>query len=123
MIRRPPKSTRTDTTVPYSTRFRSAIGDDAAVADARNDRLHLGVIETEHRGAIKGHILDELDEGGLDRVEAAIMVEMFRIDVGDDRDRAVEAQEAAVALVRSEEHTSELQSLMRISYAVFCSKK
>src|SRR3546814_2078448 len=108
-------------------------------SDARNDRLHLGVIETEHRGAIKGHILDELDEGGLDRVEAAIMVEMFRIDVGDDRDRAVEAQEAAVALVgldhhpvrrseprvrsRSEEHTSELQSLMRISYAVFCLKK
>src|SRR3546814_3437795 len=59
----------------------------------------LGVIKTEHRGAIKEHILDELDEGGLDRVEAAIMVEMFRIEVGDDRDRAVEAQEAAVALV------------------------
>src|SRR3546814_5238354 len=110
------------------------------------------MVEAEHRGAIEGHILDKLDEGVLDCVEAAIMVEMFGIDVGDDRDRAIEAKEAAVALVgfdhhpvagaearvrsvivddaavdhgrvRSEEHTSELQSLMRISYAVFCLKK
>src|SRR3546814_1616794 len=42
---------------------REAIGDDAAVADARNDRLPLGVIETEHRGALKGTILDELHDG------------------------------------------------------------
>src|SRR3546814_7241653 len=78
---------------------RKAIGDDAAIADARDDRLHLGMVEAEHRGAIEGHILDKLDEGVLDCVEAAIMVEMFGIDVGDDRDRAIEAKEAAVALV------------------------
>src|SRR3546814_12879999 len=57
------------------------------------------MVETEHRGAIEGHILDKFDERVLDRVEAAIMVEMFGIDVGVDRDRPVEAQEAAVAPV------------------------
>src|SRR3546814_8134197 len=88
------------------------------------------MVEAKHRGAIEGHIFDELDERALDVVETAIMVQMLRVDIGDDRDRPVEAQEAAVALVgldhdpvRSEEHTSELQSLMRISYAVFCLKK
>src|SRR3546814_3370466 len=74
MIRRPPRSTRTDTLFPYTTLFRSLFR--AALAD-----LH-------HRA----------QPGGLEP-------------------RAVEA------VVRSEEHTSELQSLMRISYAVFCLKK
>ena len=67
-----------------------AVGDDAAVADARDDRLHLRMIEAEHRRAVEGDILDEFDEGVLDRVEAAIMVEMFGIDIGDDGDGAVE---------------------------------
>ena len=71
---------------------------------ARHDRLHLGMIDAEHRGAIERHVLDELDEGVLDRVEAAVMVEMLGIDVGDDRDRAVEPQEAAVALVGLDHH-------------------
>src|SRR3546814_1045406 len=77
---------------------RKAIGDDAAVADARDDRLHLGMVEAKHRGAIEGHIFDELDERALDGVETAIMVQMLR---------------------RSETPTSELQSLMRISDADF----
>src|SRR3546814_4653170 len=66
-----------------------AIGDDAPVADARDDRLHFRMVEAQNGRAVKGHILHELDKGVL----------------------------------RSEEHTSELQSLMRISYAVFCLKK
>src|SRR3546814_2953538 len=89
MLRRPPRSTRTDTLFPYTTLFRSlrrrqaaqrfrhvrtrAVGEDHAVADLAGQRDHLPA----HRGQ-------------------------------DDR---------------SEEHTSELQSLMRISYAVFCLKK
>src|SRR3546814_4400207 len=64
-----------------------------------SDLLHLGMVEAKHRGAIEGHIFDELDERALDGVETAIMVQMLRVDIGDDRDRPVEAQEAAVALV------------------------
>src|SRR3546814_5107051 len=73
MIRRPPRSTRTDTLFPYTTLFRSIAGAEIAR-----------------------------------RQEREIMV--VRHAVGKDRGR-------------SEEHTSELQSLMRISYAVFCLKK
>src|SRR3546814_7494143 len=80
MIRRPPRSTRTDTLFPYTTLFRSAgrpgAGGAGGAADHRRPRRH-------HRGAAHR-------QPGKDR---------------------------------SEEHTSELQSLMRISYAVFCLKK
>src|SRR3546814_5000877 len=91
MIRRPPRSTRTDTLFPYTTLFRSIL------------------IE----GAIDGLpqvIADQLAEGG--RLVAA------------RRDGAVARLVQGVKTGgRSEEHTSELQSLMRISYAVFCLKK
>src|SRR3546814_5116456 len=97
MVRRPPKSTRTDTLFPYTTLFRSA-------ADG------LGVLA---RGLWRG---DAAGLGGglgwLARAGAA--------DLGlDYRHRRVLRRRP----VRSEEHTSELQSLMRISYAVFCLKK
>src|SRR3546814_8789267 len=80
MIRRPPRSTRTDTLFPYTTLFRSgrAAGDGGGV--------FLGIQALARR---------------------------FH---GEDIHRIVEER-------RSEEHTSELQSLMRISYAVFCLKK
>src|SRR3546814_1796978 len=96
MIRRPPRSTRTDTLFPYTTLFRS-----------RSAFLKLGTPQQE-----------------------ALLVD-FRVDyhqepVGALRhifDRALEADPDWAHQVRSEEHTSELQSLMRISYAVFCLKK
>src|SRR3546814_10365090 len=90
MIRRPPRSTRTDTLFPYTTLFRSLVvrvGDEAAVGD-----LEAADGEVVGGGAGDGH-----------EVERA-------------------AHELDVVVVRSEEHTSELQSLMRISYAVFCLK-
>src|SRR3546814_17402006 len=77
MIRRPPRSTRTDTLFPYTTLFRSIWADGNLLRGAAGD------FKTE-MGAFRLH------SGGEDR---------------------------------SEEHTSELQSLMRISYAVFCLKK
>src|SRR3546814_1862669 len=92
MIRRPPRSTRTDTLFPYTTLFRSFEGAPAAVAygpAARTVALRLKY------GRRLGHA----------RLMAALMLRPLR------------------ALARSEEHTSELQSLMRISYAVFCMKK
>src|SRR3546814_3798575 len=87
MIRRPPRSTRTDTLFPYTTLFRSG--------DRRTGRQH-------QRAA---WVL-RLDITGL-HIEIPGALRAVRID----------------ALQGSEEHTSELQSLMRISYAVFCLKK
>src|SRR3546814_6571430 len=102
MIRRPPRSTRTDTLFPYTTLFRSA-------HQRAGDRRAL-------RHAARKLAREGIDEGGeadiLDRFGDA------RVLLGR---RQVEKREAHV--LRSEEHTSELQSLMRISYAVFCLKK
>src|SRR3546814_4880350 len=88
MIRRPPRSTRTDTLFPYTTLFRSALAQD-----------------------------DDVDRGNVAR-RPFHAVPVGRIDL------AVEQSGQIAAFGRrSEEHTSELQSLMRISYAVFCLKK
>src|SRR3546814_9539891 len=93
MIRRPPRSTRTDTLFPYTTLFRS---------------------ERSGGGARAASDLRAAADGGVD---------------GDDRVAHLDAPRTrAYARIcassrRSEEHTSELQSLMRISYAVFCLKK
>src|SRR3546814_7548064 len=91
MIRRPPRSTRTDTLVPYTTLFRSA-------------------------GAREGAGVPRLRDGG-DRRRERLSVAPGSVTPG-----SVTARRPP-AIRRSEEHTSELQSLMRISYAVFCLKK
>src|SRR3546814_9382773 len=88
MIRRPPRSTRTDTLFPYTTLFRS---------DGRADR--------------SGDLPDRPRRGLAPLEDPQHQAEVPR---GPARARR---------LARSEEHTSELQSLMRISYAVFCLKK
>src|SRR3546814_4626743 len=97
MIRRPPRSTRTDTLFPYTTLFRSA----RHLADPR---------DVEHLADLCGAQQRLLDR----RRQLAFH---HGADVVDD---VVDHAEVAD---RSEEHTSELQSLMRISYAVFCLKK
>src|SRR3546814_2188738 len=89
MIRRPPRSTRTDTLFPYTTLFRSLLV--AAI----------GML-----GVTIGVALLILVMSVMNGAEARLVQQFASID-GD----------------RSEEHTSELQSLMRISYAVFCLKK
>src|SRR3546814_3225843 len=85
MIRRPPRSTRTDTLCPYTTLFRSTV-----------PRL---AEQNASNGDTTGYRVD------------------YAIDV------AIGLGAYQEVLTRSEEHTSELQSLMRISYAVFCLKK
>src|SRR3546814_3224548 len=102
MIRRPPRSTRTDTLFPYTTLFRSDILEDH-VADPRARLAHL-LLDLSDLNAlgIGGH-----EEGA----DMGVLGEAF-----PRRSRHHQKQ-------RSEEHTSELQSLMRISYAVFCLKK
>src|SRR3546814_1323638 len=96
MIRPPTGSKRTDTPFPYTTLFRSP----AAHADAEDPEIFAA-----RRGRHRGHMGPR---GGGDQAQA-----------GTDRLRR--SQVAGVS--RSEEQTSELQSLMRISYAVFCLKK
>src|SRR3546814_4441160 len=100
MIRRPPRSTRTDTLFPYTTLFRSG-------------GAYLARVLAWHGRIVPRRGGDARNLGQLPRRGRAIL----RVVVDD----AI----AAVARVdgRSEEHTSELQSLMRISYAVFCLKK
>src|SRR3546814_2558558 len=105
MIRRPPRSTRTDTLFSYTTLFRSHA--------RRDDR------EQQHRGRhvdrlFLDHRLQEIALQLLDREE-----QYQRPQRGHRRDGEGEQHGGN----RSEEHTSELQSLMRISYAVFCLKK
>src|SRR3546814_3641978 len=98
MIRRPPRSTRTDTLFPYTTLFRS-----------------------ELIGRLKGRIAITCFSTNVARLrsiaEAAHANERQCALVGRSLWRIHEA-----ARQRSEEHTSELQSLMRLSYAVFCLK-
>src|SRR3546814_2962628 len=99
MIRRPPRSTRTDTLFPYTTLFRSSV----AV------KLVMQVRAGRHAG--RSDIADDL--ALLDPLPCRHL-EPAHMRIGGGK---------AVAVARSEEHTSELQSLMRISYAVFCLKK
>src|SRR3546814_10227600 len=106
MIRRPPRSTRTDTLVPYTTLFRSIV-------------QGLGMLrpDEDHR---QGVALLRLEFGHLGRIEGARQVAKL-FELGH---RHVGLGKLLhQVLQRSEEHTSELQSLMRISYAVFCLKK
>src|SRR3546814_7608297 len=100
MIRRPPRSTRTDTLFPYTTLFRSAL---AYGRHLLGDRI----------GFEERQLLLDIVGG-----KAAA------IHLGDDDHRRIGLGDGFPAhRRRSEEHTSELQSLMRISYAVFCLKK
>src|SRR3546814_8122096 len=97
MIRRPPRSTRTDTLFPYTTLFRSRVTVD-------------GRVLTSPAAAVTPEARIEVDGEPL---PAAAAARLFRYH----------KPRGEITTTRSEEHTSELQSLMRISYAVFCLKK
>src|SRR3546814_3712777 len=100
MIRRPPRSTRTDTLFPYTTLFRSP-------PRQPRRRHRLCPARPPHRVPGGGRRVIRL--GAIRRLGPSAVL--------------AAAVLAVLALARSEEHTSELQSLMRISYAVFCLKK
>src|SRR3546814_6234282 len=107
MIRRPPRSTRTDTLFPYTTLFRSIFNNSVT-----------GLCVTK---------LDVLDDLDVIRICTGYKVNGQPVEVppiGAEGFAKVEViYEEFPGWKRSEEHTSELQSLMRISYAVFCLKK
>src|SRR3546814_6435280 len=107
MIRRPPRSTRTDTLFPYTTLFRSLR--QPAAGHVERQRVG-GVFHRQPRLPQRRH-LRRRRQRGLEHAARLVAV-------------ATVAQGFVQRLEhRSEEHTSELQSLMRISYAVFCLKK
>src|SRR3546814_2124242 len=102
MIRRPPRSTRTDTLFPYTTLFRSP----SAPAGEPTDRATSNR-STDGTSARRSHTAPTLTDS-----TTATSSAVSGSSLGDRRRGG-----------RSEEHTSELQSPMRISYAVFCLKK
>src|SRR3546814_16502102 len=122
MIRRPPRSTRTDTLVPYTTLFRS--GARLGVQEADCGRIDL---QDDVRSVVPTQVAVR---HGLPppRLPAPVSCRKPIAPVGSRRRRGT-CPPAPLRLTgprpagRSEEHTSELQSLMRISYAVFCLKK
>src|SRR3546814_7123524 len=101
MTRRPPRSTRTDTLFPYTTLFLSTQSSDTV--DRQN--------QTTTGSTTQTGTTTTLDQGIQDQLSSALSSLLGGIN-----------NESSSA-IRSEEHTSELQSLMRISYAVFCLKK
>src|SRR3546814_9695667 len=104
MIRRPPRSTRTDTLFPYTTLFRST---HASFSRCEKMLSRYSLIMRRRRSNCSRFIVQSPQSKKCELAASAIDSD----DRGSARAR------------RSEEHTSELQSLMRISYAVFCLKK
>src|SRR3546814_2976831 len=110
MIRRQPVSTRNDTLFPYTTLVRSQafdMRDRRVLADAVAQIEDVRAIVERGENAVNARI----ERGAAGEQGERIEISLYRHAFGQDRIRP-----------RSEEHTSELQSLMRISYAVFCLK-
>src|SRR3546814_2327704 len=154
MIRRPPRSTRTDTLFPYTTLFRSRT-QQGALADAelrqgegagavRADAEAAALLRVEHHVGVVEEMLRDGDLGPLQvQAQAEVVGLLHRVGIPQRRARRsvgrsarqhVAGHEAerrgagfrrqeALQVPRSDEHTSELQSLVRSSYAVFCLKK
>src|SRR3546814_1314933 len=131
MLRRPPRSTRTDTLFPYTTLFRSGLPD--LVYDGMNGLL----VDPDARSiaaAINRLIVDSQLRERLQR-SASETAHHFELqswrerwvgvlnDYGWVSDRTIDSWRVRHGDRRSEEHTSELRSLMRTSYAVFCLQK
>src|SRR3546814_8333433 len=108
MIRRPPRSTRTDTLFPYTTLFRSKT--------RRHPERQAVRLSWRKLSTLGAQSLESLQIPGRSHVEENLRQGFLRHEGEQPLPKTVQN-------LRSEEHTSELQSLMRISYAVFCLKK
>src|SRR3546814_7540767 len=116
MIRRPPRSTRTDTLFPYTTLFRSCARPLPWLQSADRNRNEHQIVDPEH----------DLERSQRQQRHPQFRAEQkFHCADLPLRPPAAAARRSnpSTSPYRSEEHTSELQSLMRISYAVFCLKK
>src|SRR3546814_4231229 len=101
MIRRPPRSTRTDTPFPYTTLFRSA----SPQLSAASLQLSAASLQLSAASLLPNEVSN------------------FHQNLRGDEQKQQQRKIGPICSNRSEEHTSELQSLMRISYAVFCLNK
>src|SRR3546814_7360924 len=122
MTRRPPSTQLTDPLCPAPTLFRSSgLGERLQAALHRLALRHRAVVrqlQLQHPAVdLEGAVVQHPARGGADPVRQA------QRGAQQDRPAAPAVVEQRRCLRRSEEHTSELQSLMRISYAVFCLKK
>src|SRR3546814_5772555 len=121
MLRPPTISTRTDTLFPYTTLFRSVepgriyegkvvklmdFGAFVTISPGKDGLVHVSQISNERVEKVS----DKLKEGDIVKVKVLEVDKQGRIRL-------------SMKAVRSEEHTSEIQSLMRLAYAVFCLKK
>src|SRR3546814_890923 len=112
MIRRPPRSTRTDTLCPYTTLFRSVFNLVKTPQYANLDYLErttMDLYRIFEQVPEQAHVFTINGSGGVHQAFAGMLLKPWG--------------NASARPRRSEEHTSELQSLMRTSYAVFCLKK
>src|SRR3546814_10108286 len=136
MIRRPPRSTRTDTLFPYTTLFRSpAAGQGTVIVGYSSGELT--AYRYENGRTLWGDALPRTSistsVASLSDIDADPVIDRGRVYAVGQGGRMASYElvtgqrlweiNAAGISTRSEEHTSELQSLMRISYAVFCLKK
>src|SRR3546814_2345208 len=145
MRRRPPRSTRTDTLFPYTTLFRSLAKrttDKGATVQLVDDYGHhpkeleavfaaarggwpdrrLVVAFQPHRYSRTRDLFDDFSSV-LSSVDALVLTEVYPAGEAPIAGADARSLARAIRTRRSEEHTSELQSLLRISYAVFCLKK
>src|SRR3546814_4050742 len=122
MIRRPPRSTRTDTLFPYTTLFRSVYAEDKYENASYRSILSVLAIESDEESAVQF----------IRRLTYSVLIGNGDMHLKNwsliypDRRRPILAPAydlLSTLPYRSEEHTSELQSLMRTSYAVFCLNK
>src|SRR3546814_9445147 len=111
MIRRPPRSTRTATLFPYTTLFRSVLGE------------YVGKTYFEAKRRPVYLIRDIIHSGQPAAAPMRPATTAMPAEKAQVKGRKHSAKSPIATKDRSEEHTSELQSLMRISYAVFCLKK
>src|SRR3546814_9800242 len=122
MIRRPPRSTRTDTLFPYTTLFRSLADLSDRVEELTAELRRQGGSPARRTGARKATVRKSAvrkDTAAKKKAPAKAAKATKTAKRATTRKKATRK----TAAPRSDEHTSELQSLMRISYAVFCLKK
>src|SRR3546814_2777615 len=133
MIRRPPRSTRTDTLFPYTTLFRSLViviqglGRGCERAPVFAGGAGIGLDEIAHRAALQHRpsLVDQQQLAGRSRGPRHGLARHEHDRRKNDASKLLAAREVThleQREIRSEEHTSELQSLMRISYGVFSLK-
>src|SRR3546814_4779479 len=133
MIRRPPRSTRTDTLFPYTTLFRSLLSLPAGCVNSASvfgleEEKKMSAHPPEYPEKISDALpIEETDRTiASDKVEGTAVYDLDGERLGHIHNFMIDKHSGEVlyaVMSRSEEHTSELQSLMRISYAVFYLKK